>query len=55
MPRWMVSLAFNRLVVLALVVYLIRAYGPATSQAEGALTERFSRFSPFEAIERALR
>jgi hypothetical protein len=54
MLRWGISFAVNRLFLLALVMFVIKTYGPASCQAGAALTDWINHASPFDAINRAL-
>jgi hypothetical protein len=52
--RYLVGYALNRLCILLIVLFLIRAYGPSKIPAEDILQDWVDNISPFEKIARAL-
>jgi hypothetical protein len=55
MLRWAISLAFNRLLVLLVLVILARSYISANFPSAGAFEDWIARSSPFDEIGRAMR
>lgn len=55
MLRWTISAAFNRLLMVAVFMLFLRAYGPSSCRATSPLEEWISAITPLDKVVRALR
>jgi hypothetical protein len=54
-PKWVVSLALNRLVLVVVIMIALRTYGAWRGEAGGGAQEWIRRALPFDEINGALR